>query len=344
MTLAIFEIGKKLTHLNSFGFDAVAEKYIKIASESQLVDVMKSIKSESLSFQVLSGGSNLLMAPIVSGVTLHMQIKGKSIVSQTDEHVTLRVSGGENWHQLVAFTVENNWQGIENLALIPGLVGAAPVQNIGAYGTEFQEVVVQVRAYDTNSHCFVALANSQCGFSYRDSIFKQQQGEFIITSVDIKLSKKVVIEYRYQALKDYFLGKNIVDVSLQDIYQAICFIRAQKLPDPDIVPNAGSFFKNPCIARERFNELRALYPAIIGYDVSDSEVKVAAGWLIDSCGWKGYSKDGVGVYAKQALVLIHTKGSSLERLMALAGEIKHSIFEKYGIELEVEPQPFPKKS
>jgi UDP-N-acetylmuramate dehydrogenase len=343
MILAIFEIGKKLTHFNSFSFDAIAEKYIEIASESQLVDVMKIIENESLNFQVLSGGSNLLMAPIVSGVTLHMQIKGKSIVSQTDEHVVLRVSGGENWHQLVTFTIENNWQGIENLALIPGLVGAAPVQNIGAYGTEFQDVVVQIRAYDTKNHCFITLDNSQCDFSYRDSIFKQNHGEFIITSVDVKLSKTVVIECRYQALKDYFLEKNIVDVSLVDVYQAICFIRAQKLPDPSIIPNAGSFFKNPCIAKKHFKELRTLYPTIIGYDVSDSEVKVAAGWLIESCGWKGYLKDGVGVYAKQALVLIHTKGSSLEKLMALADEIKHSIFEKYGIELEVEPQPFPKK-
>lgn len=343
MTLTIFETEKTLTQFNTFGFDAVAKKYISIESENQLVAVMATIQEQAFDFQVLSGGSNLLMAPVVDGVTLHMQIKGISIVENTDDYVVLRVAGGENWHQLVEYTVANNWQGIENLALIPGLVGAAPVQNIGAYGTEFQDVVIKVRAFNSKKHGFVSLNNSECGFAYRDSIFKQQQGEFIITSVDIKLSKKVVIENKYQALKDYFLEQQLDSVCLHDVFQGVCAIRSQKLPDPNVVANAGSFFKNPCIERTHFNQLRERFPKIIGYDVSDDQVKVAAGWLIDSCGWKGYLSEGVGVYAKQALVLIHTKGASLEKLMVLADKIKDSIYQKYGIELEVEPQLFPKR-
>ncbi len=335
------EQNKNLSSFNTLAFSAIAQSYLEVKSESQLSQAITYIKQQSISYQVLSGGSNLLVAKTVSGLTLHMQIKGIQIVEETAEHVFIEVGAGENWHHLVKYCVTNDWQGIENLALIPGLVGASPVQNIGAYGVEVKDVLVTVKAYDYKNNCYVELANSQCDFSYRDSVFKHSNGRYIITAVIFKLNKEPVVNVKYKALQDYIDQKSLTVIGIQDVFEAVCALRASKLPDPNVIANAGSFFKNPCIAKQHFEQLQIAEPSIVGYPVSENEVKLAAGWMIDQCGWRGYSQAGVGVYEKQALVLIHTGGATIDDLMDLARNIQKSVYERFTVDLEIEPQPFP---
>ncbi len=335
------EKNKNLVSFNSLAFESVAELFTVIDSEDELSQAIDYADEHKLVRQFISGGSNLLMAEFVPGITVHIQIKGIKTIAETESDVVLRVAAGENWHGLVKYSVENNWQGIENLALIPGLVGAAPIQNIGAYGTEIKDVIVKVRAYDVRLGKFITLDNKHCCFGYRDSIFKRQNGRYIVSSIDIKLTKKVNIEYKYQAIKHHFLHKKIHDVNLYDMFEAVCAIRSEKLPSPDVIANAGSFFKNPVISREHFEKQHIIAPNIVGYSASENTVKVAAGWLIEDCGWKGYSENGVGVYAKQALVLIHSGESTLTQLLALADKIKVSVYDRFEITLEIEPQHFP---
>ena len=335
------EQNKNLSSFNTLGFSAIAQSYLEVTSESQLSQAMVYIKQYGTSYQVLSGGSNLLVAKQISGLTLHMQIKGIQVVEETAEHVFIEVGAGENWHNLVKYCVANAWQGIENLALIPGLVGASPVQNIGAYGVEIKDVLVTVKAYDYKLNSYVELENSQCDFSYRDSIFKHSSGRYVITGVTFKLNKDPVVNVKYKALQDYIDQKSLAVIGIQDVFEAVCEVRASKLPDPDVIANAGSFFKNPCITQQHFEQLKLDEPGIVGYPVSTNEVKLAAGWMIDQCGWKGYSQKGVGVYEKQALVLIHTGGATIDDLMDLAKKIQKSVSERFAVDLEIEPQPFP---
>jgi len=335
------ETNKSLTALNSLGFKATAQSYANISSENDLLQAFEYIQAHAVGYQVLSGGSNLLIAEYVPGLTLHMQSKGVEIIEQDEQHISLKIAAGESWHELVRLTVENQWQGIETMALIPGLVGASPVQNIGAYGGEVKDVLIEVRAYDTQAGDFIALSNEQCEFSYRDSVFKRNPGRYIITFVVLKLQKTYTEKTNYSALNDYFVKNDISDKSIKNVFDAICVIRQMKLPDPEVIANAGSFFKNPCIPQSQFDTLKAQYPNIVGYKVAADEVKLAAGWLIDDCGWRGFQAGGIGVYEKQALVLIHTGGSTLSHLLMLAEQIKKSVFEKFSVNLEIEPQHFP---
>ena len=335
------EANKSLTALNSLGFKATAQSYTNISSEDDLLQAFEYIQTHAVDYQVLSGGSNLLIAEYVPGLTLHMQSKGVEIIEQDELQISLKIAAGESWHELVRLTVENQWQGIETMALIPGLVGASPVQNIGAYGSEVKDVLIEVRAFDTQISDFITLSNEQCEFSYRDSVFKRNPGRYIITFVVLELQKTYTEKTNYTALNDYFVKNDISDKSLKNVFDAICAIRQMKLPDPEVIANAGSFFKNPCISKSQYDTLKTQYPNIVGYKVAVDEVKLAAGWLIDDCGWRGFQTGGIGVYEKQALVLIHTGGSTLSHLLALADQIKKSVFEKFSVNLEIEPQHFP---
>ena len=335
------EADKNLIALNTLAFNAIAEQFARITSEDELLWALRYAQRHQLNYQVLSGGSNVLVDEQVPGLTLHMQMMGRAVLENSDQQVLIRIGAGENWHELVQWSVENNWQGIETMALIPGLVGASPVQNIGAYGAELKDVLVQVRAWDCQAEEFVELNNSQCQFAYRDSVFKRSKGRFIITSVDLQLHKQPVVAFKYQALKDYLHNKSLAKITLTDVFQAVCAIRSDKLPDPLKVANAGSFFKNPIISPSQFQQLQGQFPKIVGHPSACSGIKVAAGWLIDHCGWKGYLDSGVGVYPKQALVLIHTGESTIGQLMQLADDIKQSVFDKFRVQLEIEPQRFP---
>jgi len=339
--LLSIEADKNIIALNTLGFNAIAEQFTRITSEDDLLKALQYAQLHQLDYQVLSGGSNVLVDEHIPGLTLHMQVMGRAVLKECDQQVLIRIGAGENWHELVQWSVVNNWQGIETMALIPGLVGASPVQNIGAYGTELKDVLVQVRAWDCLAKEFVELDNSECQFAYRDSVFKRSKGRFIITSVDLKLHKRLAIEFKYQALKDYMHKQSLANITLKDVFQAVCEIRSDKLPDPVKVANAGSFFKNPIISHTQFQQLQGDFPKIVGHPSACSGIKVAAGWLIDHCGWKGYLASGVGVYPKQALVLIHTGESSIGQLMQLADDIKQSVFDKFKVQLEIEPQRFP---
>lgn len=332
---------KDLTQYNTLGFYACAEYFLVVKHPDQLARAVAFAKREKMPLQVLSGGSNLLMSQHVPGLTLHIQIAGMEVLCENQAQLSLRVGAGENWHKLVEHCVHNNWQGLENLALIPGLVGASPVQNIGAYGSEVADVITRVSAFDCFNEQFVELTNSQCEFSYRDSLFKRQPGRYIINAVTFALSKRVELAIKYQALQSYVDQNCSGEVGLRQIFDAVCAIRNSKLPDPQKVANVGSFFKNPCVSKAHFEKLRSQFSDIVGFEVSDSEVKIAAGWMIDNCGWKGHKEQGVGVYHKQALVLIHDGGATLAALLQLAEKIQRSVFEKFAVELEIEPQTFP---
>lgn len=332
---------KNLLAFNTLAFESIAECFTSIENERQIKQSLHFAEREALPYQVISGGSNLLLPAVVPGLTLHMQLKGRVIIQESQQQLVLRIAAGEDWHELVEYTVNKNWQGLENLALIPGLVGASPVQNIGAYGTELADVFVATRAYDTQCKRIVELSRSQCKFNYRDSIFKRNKKRYIILSVDLQLSKQWQrTEVKYKALNDYFNDNSILDPSIRAVFDGVCAIRAQKLPDPKTLANAGSFFKNPCISVQQYTELRAIFPEIVGFSVSETEVKLAAAWLIEYCGWKGFLKAGVGVYAHQSLVLVHFGGASLAQLLALADEIKESIYNTFQVQLEIEPQLF----
>ena len=291
------------------------------------------------SIHVLGGGSNILLRQPVKGVVLHNQLKGISVVKEDDYHVWLKVQSGEVWHELVLYAINKGWGGIENLSLIPGTVGAAPMQNIGAYGVEAKESIESVTAWHWEQKCFVSYTNNQCRFGYRDSIFKHElRDKVLITSVVFKLSKKPVFNTTYGAIEQELNRMGIHELSVQAIAQAVINIRTSKLPDPKQIGNAGSFFKNPTITIASYQVLKNQNPNIPSYPVNDLMVKVPAGWLIEQCGWKGYRKGDVGVHALQALVLVNYGTATGDELWLLSEDIIMSVQQRFDIVLEREVQ------
>lgn len=288
---------------------------------------------------ILGGGSNVLLTGNVSGLLLVNRLKGIDVLREDDDHVWLQVQSGEVWHELVMYAIKNGWAGIENLALIPGTVGAAPIQNIGAYGVEVKETIETVNAWHWEEKRMVSFANADCRFGYRDSIFKQElKGKIFITSVVFRLGKKPVFHTTYGAISQELEKNGIKELSIKAIADAVIAIRSSKLPDPKKIGNAGSFFKNPVITAEHFELLQTNYPDIPSYPAGSDHVKVPAGWLIEKAGWKGYRAGDAGVHEKQALVLVNYAHAGGAEIWALSGEIVQSIKERFGIELEREVQ------
>lgn len=287
----------------------------------------------------LGGGSNVVFAGDFPGLIIRIQIQGREIVDENSEFVWLRVGAGENWHQLVEYCIDSQLWGLENLALIPGTVGAAPVQNIGAYGVELCDCFEELRAVEINSGVAVTFIREACGFGYRDSIFKGKlKGQYIITSVTLKLSKQPRMVCDYPALQQHFKRLGVALESPRQIYNAVCEIRQSKLPDPVEIPNAGSFFQNPLVSEAKYKQLQQQFPGIVGYPQDHQMVKLAAGWLIDNAGWRGFNEGGVGVHEKQALVLINPGHAKGKTLLALAAKIQHDILIRYDVSLAIEPQ------
>lgn len=330
----MFSSQSLLTH-NSFGIDVRAGQYLAIQSEAQLQRVLSALDQEVL---VLGGGSNLLFTQNPARPLLHNQILGKELLTESEEEVILRIGGGENWHQLVLWTLEKDWGGLENLSLIPGTVGASPIQNIGAYGVELKDVFRGLEAIDlaTGASCF--FSPEACEFAYRSSIFKtSHKGEFLITRVHFRLSRKNhSINTAYGAIQTTLSEWKIENPSIQDISRAVIAIRQSKLPDPKVLGNAGSFFKNPEIGITQFKTLQQKFPELVYYPLPHDKYKIPAGWLIDQCGWKGKRMGTVGCYEKQALVLVNYGGASGVEVLALAKQIMASVEQKYGIRLEPE--------
>jgi len=284
---------------------------------------------------MLGGGSNLLFTGNVKGIVAHIGNKGIEVIERSDDSVLVKVEAGENWHDFVTFCVENGFGGIENLSLIPGHTGAVAVQNIGAYGVEAAEIIERVTCLDIITGEKHEFSNGECRFGYRDSIFKSEfRGRFVITGINFILSLKQNPNLGYGALKEETL--KLGDDSLKNIRTAVINIRQSKLPDPTVIGNAGSFFKNPVIPETFAGDLKKSFPTAPCYDAGNGLVKVAAGWLIEQCGWKGFRRGDTGVYEKQALVLVNYGNASGKQIVDLASEISESVQKKFGISLDRE--------
>ena len=327
-----------LKHRNTFGLDAVAELAYEIRSPEQIPAVMSEISKQKLPWRVLGGGSNVILPSALPGATLLIDILGQEILSSDEEATYLSVGAGVIWHELVAWTLENNMPGFENLALIPGTVGAAPIQNIGAYGVEIGEYIDRIEAFDAKDHAFVTLPKEACRFAYRDSYFKQNPGRFIVTKVVFKMPKAWQARIHYADLAKQF--PTDATPTPEEIFLAVCKIRTHKLPDPKVIGNAGSFFQNPVIPNEQYETLLKTYADLVSYPDLPGKRKLAAGWLIDQCGFKGQRMGSVGVYENQALVLVNHGGGTAEDILGLAKCIRDKVHDKFGVTLQIEPNIF----
>jgi len=324
-----------LLSYNTFGIDAKADYFIEYSSVEELQTALKSEIVKLNRLLHIGGGSNLLFMKDFDGVILHSAVNFIKKVNEDADTVMLEAGAAVNWDDFVAYAVENGWGGVENLSLIPGEVGASAVQNIGAYGVEVQDVIIEVNAVEIETGEFKTFSVDDCQYGYRESIFKKElKGKYIITSVVFRLQKQPEFKLSYQHLEAEVLKNG--DINLQNIRQTIIAVRESKLPDPKIWGNAGSFFMNPVISKAHFNELLAQYPQMPHYFVSETEEKVPAGWLIDQCGWKGKQIGNAAVHDKQALVLVNKGGATGAEIVYLAGQIQDSVKTRFGIELHAE--------
>jgi UDP-N-acetylmuramate dehydrogenase len=325
-----------LQALHSFGSNEKANFFAKIDSIGAIEKSIQWAKENNTPYLILGSGSNILFTKAFEGLVLKMEIMGIKKLKETASEVFLEVGAGENWHHFVIYCVQKGWGGVENLSLIPGTVGAAPIQNIGAYGVEAKDSIELVTAYDTQSGNFVTLKNSECSFGYRTSLFKKDTNRYIISSVQFILQKQPIFRTEYGAIKEVLHQKNNKQPSLEAISNAVIQIRSEKLPDPKKLGNAGSFFKNPTITKDLFEVLVAKYPKLIAYPITDDTYKIAAGWLIEACGWKGIQKGNVGCYEKQSLVIVHYNNGPGIEIYNFSEEIIQSVLTQFDILLERE--------
>ena len=320
---------------NSLAIPAVAEYFCSVQDISQLESALAFANDNNLILTPIGGGSNLVIASDLIGLVLHIDLKGIEIISSDKETINIRFAAGENWHSSVTHCLENGWYGLENLALIPGDMGAAPIQNIGAYGVELCDFVHSVEVIERTTGNLKRLSRDDCQFGYRASVFKQAaKDSYVITAVTLTLNKTPKVNIDYPSLQASLETDN---PSPADIYQAVCHIRRSKLPDPKDIPNVGSFFKNPIVSKDVADTLAQNYPDLPIYAYSQSQCKLAAAWLIEHCGFKGCRKGDVGVHDKQALVLVNYQGDGAA-VLALAEEIKSVVLQTFAVELQVEPR------
>jgi UDP-N-acetylmuramate dehydrogenase len=327
-----------LLPFNTFRFDARAKYLSIISSREDLLDLRDSHIFMNNPRLFLGGGSNILFTRDFEGLVIRNELKGIEILNEDNHNITLKVGSGENWHGFVMFCVERNYGGVENLSLIPGTMGAAPMQNIGAYGVEVRNVIREVEAIELETGKIVIFSNQDCNFGYRESLFKHQgKNRYFISSVTLTLTKNNHhFNTTYGAIQDTLQQMGVTRLSVRAVSDAVIHIRKSKLPDPAVVGNAGSFFKNPTIENDQYAFLREKYPAIPGFAEVDHKTKVPAGWLIEQCGWKGKRFENIGVHPLQALVLVHYGGGEGKKLWQLALDIQSSVQEKFNITLQPE--------
>ena len=323
-----------LKEYNTFGVKCYAKRFVSIDSFYQLQQLLKTEKELFL----ISGGSNMLLTKNIDKLVVFINIKGISIDRENDYSVHLTVNAGENWHEFVLWSISQNFGGLENLSLIPGNVGTCPIQNIGAYGVEVKDTITKVEALEIETGKLITFSNSDCQFGYRNSIFKNEaKGKYILTSVSFQLTKKKhLLNTSYGAIETALKEKKVETPSIKDISDAVISIRQSKLPNPKEIGNSGSFFKNPVISSELFLELQSKHATIPSYKLSETEVKVPAGWLIEQCGFKGKRFGEAGVHNKQALVLVNYGNAKGNDILNLATTIQQTVFETFKIELEIE--------
>ena len=330
-----------LQDYNTFGIDVKARFFAEVTGLMQLRKLLDlSVYPNRF---ILGGGSNLLLIEDIDALVMHIALKGIHLFEEEEDYVIIKAMAGENWHQLVLWCLERDYGGIENLSLIPGNTGTAPIQNIGAYGVELKDVFVSCEAMDMESLELVELTKEDCQFGYRDSIFKGvAKGKYIITSVKLRLTKKAhIIRTDYGGVQDQLEQMGVKVPGIQEVSKAIIHIRQKKLPDPSLLGNSGSFFKNPVLEKTRLLPLQDKYPEMPVYEVSDTLAKVPAGWLIDQCGLKGYRQGDAGVHERQALVLVNYGKASGQDVLNLARTVQDQVEEKFGIRLEPEVNILP---
>lgn len=326
-----------LKNYNTFGLDVRAKYFADIDSIDQLQHIIKNMELKSIPKLILGGGSNILFTGNFEGLVLKINIKGTEIIKEDYDQVLIKTGAGVNWHEFVMDCLEKGYAGLENLSLIPGTVGAAPMQNIGAYGVEIKDVFEELEAVDIKSGKLMVFNNDSCKFGYRYSIFKDElKDKFIIVNVTLRLNKYPEYNVSYGAIQETLNSMGYKELSIQAISNAVINIRQSKLPDPAKIGNAGSFFKNPTISVDQFNALKKEFPEIPGYVVDDLSIKVPAGWLIEKCGWKGKTFGEAGVHKHQALVLVNYGNARGKDIEKLAMEIQSSVNEKFGILLSPE--------
>lgn len=324
-----------LKQFTTFGVEANTAKFASFSSVEQLSDLLSANENESLF--ILGGGSNVLFTKDFGGLTLKNEIKGITVLEEDDERIELEVGAGEVWHDFVLFCVEKGYAGIENLSLIPGNVGASPMQNIGAYGVEVKDVIREVKAYHIAKKRMECFSNADCNFGYRESVFKRElKGQHVITHVTFVLSKKANVNTTYGAIESELAKNGITSPTIRDVSNAVIAIRQSKLPDPKLIGNAGSFFKNPVVEQAVYDKIKVSYPDAPSYPANHGQVKVPAGWLIETAGWKGKSFETYGVHKLQALVLVNYGGATGNQIWNLSSEIVNDVQAKFGIELERE--------
>lgn len=326
-----------LASMTTFGVPALVRYYGTFSSIDDLKKMVQWSQDQSVSYFCLGGGSNVLFVGPYEGLVIHNEIKGRIKTNETSDTVYLTVGAGENWSDLVTYCVEQGWGGAENLSLIPGTVGAAPIQNIGAYGVEVKDIIRKVQVFDTTLMKEVSLTPAECQFGYRDSIFKKSaQGRFIVTAVDFAFDKNPILRTQYGTIDNELKKMKVLGPKLADVARAVIAVRQAKLPDPKVLGNAGSFFKNPVIPMNQYENLKKFHSAMVAFPEKEGFKKIAAGWLIENVGLKGYTEGPCGVHKDQALVLVNYGGATGLQILNIANKVKKMVYERFQIELEME--------
>lgn len=326
-----------LKALNTFGINADAKLYTGVASVADLKELNHYLRASKVPYLILGGGSNILFTKDFDGLIIKINLRGIEPINEDTDHIYIKAMAGENWDEFVGYCVSMNYGGLENLSLIPGSVGASPVQNIGAYGVELKDVFHKLEFYDLSSGEIRTLKSDTCRFGYRNSIFKNElKKKGIILSVTFRLSKKPVPHTDYGSIKDELALMKINDPGIQDIRNAVINIRRSKLPDPVEIGNAGSFFKNPTVDADFHSNLKRRFTQLVSYKQTDGTFKLAAGWLIEQCGWKGKRIGDAGVHEKQALVMVNYGNAKGNEIIHLAEKVRESVFAMFGVRLDFE--------
>ncbi|WP_278036093.1 UDP-N-acetylmuramate dehydrogenase [Flavobacterium nitratireducens] len=325
-----------LKNYNTFGIEAKAKQFVAVQSLAELKSILEQHKAEKKF--ILGGGSNMLLTQDINALVIHIDLKGKKVINEDDDYVWIESQAGENWHEFVLWNIEQNYGGLENMSLIPGNVGTTPVQNIGAYGAEIKDTFVSCQAINIDTQEIKSFTNAECKFGYRESIFKNEvKGQYIITSVVFKLTKRNhKINTSYGDILGELAKNNISNPGLKDVSNAVIAIRQSKLPDPKELGNSGSFFKNPIVLKSDFEKIHQKFPEMKFYEVSATEVKVPAGWLIEQAGLKGKRFGDAGIHKNQALVLVNYGTATGQDILEVSRIVQRTVFETFGIQIEAE--------
>ena len=328
---------KSLRSYNTFGVDCISSFFTTINNLKDLDELYQHKLYKSQKKLILGGGSNILFTSNFDGLVIKNEIKGIEIIKETNDIVEVQIGAGVNWHEFVIHAVNNKWGGIENMSLIPGNCGTAPMQNIGAYGVEIKDTFVSLNAYEIETGKIVSFDRKRCEFGYRDSVFKNDlKDQYIILDIRLRLQKKPTLNTKYGDINNTLIKNKVSNPTIKDISDAVIEIRTSKLPDPKKIGNAGSFFKNPIISQGQFKEIKMKFPEIVSYPVNEQKVKLAAGWLIEKAGWKGKNFGNYGVHKKQSLVLVNYNSANGREIFNLSQEILEDVFNKFRVKLERE--------